>query len=75
MRKIPNKLREARKINGLTQKDVSKLMGFKDEGRLSRWERGYTYPSVEYLFRLCLIYGVYPHQMYGEVLRKMKEEI
>lgn len=71
---IPNKLREARRLNNLTQKDVAKAMGFKDPGRISNWEKGHSYPNVPHLFRLCVLYGVYPHQVYGEVLREIFEE-
>ncbi|QQR50104.1 helix-turn-helix transcriptional regulator [Candidatus Nomurabacteria bacterium] len=70
---IPNKLREARKLNGLTQKDVATYLGFTDEGQVSKWEQGHYYPGTEYLFRLCVLYGVYPHQLYGEALREMRK--
>lgn len=72
---IPNKLREARKLNKLTQQEVAHMLGMQDAGQLSNWERGKHYPSMRYFLRLCVIYGVYPHQLYGEVLKEMREEI
>ncbi len=71
---IPNKLREARKLNNLTQEAVAKELGLTDTGQISKWEKGRGYPHVLTLFKLCVLYGVYPHQVYGEVLKNIKEK-
>jgi len=41
-----NYLRAHRKKSGLSQRDVGKLMGYKDPGQISRHERGTTNPPL-----------------------------
>ena len=65
MNTIPNTLREHRKRVNLKQSDVAEALGFKSTDRISRWEKGLTYPHVVNLFKLAKLYGVMPHELYS----------
>ncbi len=64
---LSNRLRELRKQQGLTQKQVALLMGFKIEDRISHWEKGIAVPGLQNLFRLCSLYNVTPMYIYSEL--------
>jgi transcriptional regulator with XRE-family HTH domain len=61
---IPNKLREYRLKKGLRLLDVARALGFSSVDRISKWERGLTYPHVKNIFKLCKIYEVSVEEMY-----------
>ncbi len=56
--KIPNNLKACRKARGLTQQDVAKLLGLKSTSRISRWEVGECFPSVQNMLVLARVYHV-----------------
>lgn len=64
---IPNTLREHRIKAGLRQLDVAHKLGFVSTDRISKWEKGLTYPHVVNLFKLASLYGVQPHDLYGKI--------
>ena len=66
MKNIPNTLREHRKRAGLLQIDIAQKLGFTTTERISRWEKGLTYPHVINLFKLAKLYGVTAEELYGE---------
>jgi transcriptional regulator with XRE-family HTH domain len=68
---IPNTLRIERKRAGLTQRDVARKLGFASTDRICRWEKGQTFPHVLNLFKLCGLYHVLPHQLYGELFNRI----
>jgi len=51
------KIKELRKENGLTQKQLAKLVN-KSETGLASWEQGLSEPSVSDIILLCTIFGV-----------------
>ena len=51
------KLKEARKMNGFTQKDVENETGIKQVD-ISRYETGENKPSIDNLAKLAEFYGV-----------------
>lgn len=62
---ITNSLKEKRKVLGLRQKDVARLLGIEESTqRISHWEKGKAMPNVINLFKLCSIYEVHPHEVY-----------
>jgi transcriptional regulator with XRE-family HTH domain len=63
---IHNNLKEYRKKANLKQTEVARLLGFTTSERISRWEKGKSYPSVLNLFKLAEIYGVFPYVLYKE---------
>ncbi len=68
---IPNDLRKWRKAKGFRQLDVACKLGFSSTDRISKWEKGISYPHLINLFKLCAIYEVMPQELYGEVLRQV----
>jgi len=71
---IPNQLREFRVRKGLRQLDVANELGFASTDRISRWEKGKTYPRMLNLLKLCIIYEAYPHELYEELLGKLRDD-
>jgi transcriptional regulator with XRE-family HTH domain len=67
---IPNNLKALRKRAGLRQQDLAVKLGFEAFDRISRWEKGLCYPSVENLFLLVRLYNVQPHEIYPELVPK-----
>lgn len=66
--KYPNNtLKEYRVRSGLTQEQVSQKLNMQCEGRLSRWEKGLSVPSVSNLGKLSQIYQVSPAVLYPEM--------
>jgi transcriptional regulator with XRE-family HTH domain len=61
---IPNTLREHRKKAGLTQLQVAHQLNFRSSDRISRWEKGLTYPHVVNLFKMAKLYGVKAEELY-----------
>src|SRR5947209_3284345 len=64
---ILNNLRAHRKQAGLRQLDVAKALGFLSTDRISRWEKGLTFPHVVNLFKLARLYRVAPQELYREL--------
>ena len=64
---IPNRLREHRKHAELRQLDVAKALGLGSTDRISRWEKGLTFPHVVNLFKLARLYDVAPQELYREL--------
>jgi transcriptional regulator with XRE-family HTH domain len=72
---IPNCLRKYRRIRGLKQKQVAKILGFKTASRISRWEKGYCFPSVVNLLKLSILYRTMPDTLFLDLTRELREEI
>ena len=66
MKNIPNTLREHRKRVGLLQIEVAQKLGVTSSERISKWEKGLTYPHVVNLFKLARLYGVPAETLYIE---------
>ncbi len=64
---IPNNLRNHRNRAKLRQLDVAKSLGFKSTDRISRWEKGLTFPHIINLFKLSRLYGVAPQDLFASV--------
>lgn len=54
--RIAQKIKDARKKRGLTQKEVAAALGIK-ENRYAHYEKGRAEPSVELLYQICCYYG------------------
>jgi len=66
-RKHPaNKLLQARKTFGYTQKEIRAIMSMKDVGRLSQWEKSRRLPSLKKAILLSILYkGLVDDLFYG----------
>ncbi len=74
-RKIPNELKKQRKISGLSQKDIAKLLGLKTTSRISQWEKGAGMPSLVNVFKLSSLYGVLVDALFIELVRVLRKEM
>lgn len=75
MRNIPNSLRRYRRVRGMKQKEVARILGIKSASMISRWEKGITLPSTENAFKLAAIYRTMVDALYMDYLVRLKDEI
>ena len=54
----PNKIKELRELNRITQKQLGDLLGISDRA-VSKWESGLSKPSGENLISLARIFNVH----------------
>ena len=69
-----NKLKEYRMKLNLRQEDAAKLLGMDCKDRISHWENGKSIPSIINLYRLSVIYGVLPHELYLTLFESIKND-
>ena len=74
-KRIPNLLRKYRRIRGLKQRQVARLLGLKNSSRVSRWEKGECLPSALNVFRLSIIFRVLVDAPFIDHIRALREEI
>jgi len=58
------RLKEARKINGLSQKNIAESLGIADSS-YANWERGRTEPNISNLQNLCVALNVSANELLG----------
>lgn len=59
-----DKLREARKRKGLTQKELSEQIGVKHNS-ISNWEKDQNKPDADIIERMCRVLDVTPNHLWG----------
>jgi DNA-binding XRE family transcriptional regulator len=64
---IVNNVKALRKSACLRQQDLAVELGIAAFDRISRWEMGLAYPSVQHLARLMQIFNVQPEEIYPEL--------
>ncbi len=74
-RPIPNRLRKHRKMAGLKQRQVARLLGLYDTKPLSLWEKGAAFPNAVNLLKLSIIYRTFPNELYHEHFMELREEL
>ncbi|MBM3210617.1 helix-turn-helix transcriptional regulator [Candidatus Poribacteria bacterium] len=74
-RAIPNCLKKYRKIRGLRQKDVAKILGIKSASMVSRWEKGLCMPNTLNLFKLAILYRTIADALFIDVLRALRDDV
>lgn len=72
----PRSLRRARRVTGLTQSEVSFLLGTQDGLKVSRYERESRYPNLHSVLALEIILrssvaALYPH-VHGAVAEQLR---
>ena len=72
---MSNLLRKYRKVRGLKQKDVAKILNLKSPSRVSRWEKGLCLPSFSNALRLAVVYRVMVDVIYPDLLANLRDEI
>lgn len=61
---IHNTIKENRKRINVTQKYVADYLDLQSTDRISRWEKGLTYPHVTNLLKLAELFGVHAEELY-----------
>ncbi len=74
-KKISNCLRKYRKLKGLKQKDVAKILKLKSTSMISRWEKGTVLPNSLNIFKLSLLYRTLIDALFIDLMRLLKEDI
>ena len=74
-RRIPNLLKKYRRVRGLKQKEVARILNLKSPSRISRWEKGVCLPSVKNALRLAVVYKVMVDAIFSDLIRSLREEL
>ncbi|MHC4269538.1 MAG: helix-turn-helix transcriptional regulator [Planctomycetota bacterium] len=74
-KKISNCLRKYRKLKGLKQKDVARILKLKSTSMISRWEKGTCLPNSLNIFKLSLLYRTLIDVLFIDLMRLLKEDI
>jgi DNA-binding transcriptional regulator YiaG len=74
-RMTKNKLRAARKLNGLSQERVALYMGMKNSAVIETWEQGDAVPNLVQLLSLGIIYSMLVTDLYPALYKKAAKEI
>jgi transcriptional regulator with XRE-family HTH domain len=74
-RRIPNLLRKYRRARGLKQKEVARILNFKSQSRISRWEKGLCLPTFRNVIRLSIVYRVMVDAIFSDLYSSTKQEI
>lgn len=74
-RPFPNRLKVIRQSKGHTQKQVAKLLGYKNASLLSAWENESSMPSATNLIKLCIIYNKATRELYPEYYQRVAQDI
>ncbi|MEW6060798.1 MAG: helix-turn-helix transcriptional regulator [Bacteroidota bacterium] len=72
---IPNALRKYRRIRGLTQRKVAKVLRLKSASCISLWEKGDSLPSMANAIRLSILYRTMVDGLFGDLVKALREEI
>ncbi len=74
-KKISNCLRKYRKLKGLKQKDVAKILKLRSTSMISRWEKGTCLPNSLNIFKLSLLYRTLIDTLFIDLMRKLKDDL
>lgn len=62
--KFQERIVEAIKESGYTQKSIAQILNI-SEGNISNWKKGINLPSIEILYKLCMILNVSADYLLG----------
>jgi transcriptional regulator with XRE-family HTH domain len=70
-----NRLKWYREVAGLSQKEASKILGFKTSAVLSGWENDLARPSLKFVLKLSHLYQTLPGELFCDLNDICREEI
>lgn len=73
--RVHNSLRKYRKARGLTQKEVSLILGVRSEGIVSKWEIGRSLPETVNVLKLAILYRTMADALFADLRRELQKEI
>ena len=68
-------LRTHRRVWGLTQKELARLMGFKSPTHMSRIENSKCTPTMEGAFACQVLFGIPPTEMFPHAFTLVEERV
>ena len=60
---------------GYSQREVATKIGLNNGNPLSEWELGKKYPSMQNLFKLCIVYRTLPSSLYEAEFLRLRETL
>jgi transcriptional regulator with XRE-family HTH domain len=72
---LNNSLRKYRRLRGLKQGDVAKILGLKSTSMISRWEQGVRLPDTLNVLRLSVMYRTVVEALFIDRMRLLREEL
>lgn len=73
-KKIPNLLLKHRKISGLSQKKVARVLGVQP-GMLCKWEKGICIPNLVIVFKLAILYRTMADSLFMDLIHYLRKEM
>ena len=73
--RVHNSLRKYRKARGLTQKEVSLILGVKSEGSVSRWEIGRSMPKTLSVLKMAVLYRTMADALFIDLREALQKDI
>jgi len=74
-RSLNNCLRKHRRLRGLRQKDVAKILGLRSTSMISRWEQGVCLPEALNVLRLSILYRAMVDALFIDLVRDLRKEL
>lgn len=75
MKKCGEFLKQSREAQGLSQKDVSDVMGYNTSQFISNWERGLSLPPIPTLRKLAKVYNINAEILFNVILEAQVEMV
>ena len=75
LKRIENRIWKYRAVRGLKQSELAFLIGQKNSGQVSRYERGQIIPSLEQLMKICFGLETEIKDLYPDLITKWRQEI
>ena len=73
--RLHNSLRKYRKARGLTQREVSLILGVRSEGIVSKWEIGRFLPGTLNVLKLAILYRTMADALFVDLRKELQKEI
>jgi len=73
--RVHNSLRKYRKSRGLTQGEVSRILGLKSGGIVSRWEIGHYLPKTVNVLKMAVLYRTMADALFIDLRKELQKDI
>ena len=74
LKRIENRIWKYRTAGGLKQSQLAFLIGQKNSGQVSRYERGLVIPNLEQLMKICFGLETEIKDLYPDLITKWRQE-
>lgn len=70
-----NYLRRYRRENGLSQREVARILGLKSTSPISRWEHGLLLPETMNALKMAVLYGTKVDDIFEDLRLDIYDEL